>query len=46
VQKVGNPRTLGPEWDVFTNSFSSGLREFCRRGSRKSVRAKEMEDHK
>lgn len=38
--------TLSPNWDVFSKSLPSRLKELCGRGGRKSVRAEEMEDTK
>jgi hypothetical protein len=40
MQRLGDLETLSPEWDVPTKSLLSGTRELCRRGCRKSVRAR------
>jgi hypothetical protein len=38
---VGDLETFSPKWDVSIKSLPSGLREHCRKGGRKSVRARE-----
>lgn len=40
MHRLGNFRTLSPNWDVFIKHFPAGLRDLCGRGSRKIVRTK------